>query len=185
MVTHALILSLMAASGGDRYQPRLRGDIGLTFSAGFSPAPYVGGFSPGIDAAIGATFADKYGLMVRFTGGTIGLSTSFAADLAFELALHEQLFLSAGLGFGMVGGGVFNRDLPVSQFVIAPARLTYLFARRHPEHRTRQGFAIFLELAPGLVVRNAPGAPGPNPPNAVVVSPFAGMGAIGVTYSWK
>jgi hypothetical protein len=185
MFTHALILSLVAASGGNRTEPRLRGDIGLAFSAGFSPAPYVGGFSPGIDAAIGATFGDKYGLVARFTGGTIGISTSFAVDLAFELALHEQLFLSAGLGFGAVGGGVFNPDLPVSQFVIAPARLTYMFARRHPEHRTKQGFAIFLELAPGLVVRNAPGAPGPKPPGAVVVSPFAGMGAIGVTYSWK
>ena len=185
MWIHALLLGVVAASGGERAQPRVRGDVGAVFSAGFSVNPYVSGFSPGLEGALGVTVADKHGVEVRFTGGTIGISTSFMVDLAYERALHEQVLLSAGLGFGALGGGLFVSDLPWVQFVVAPARFTWLFTKRKANERARQGFSLFLELAPAVVVRSRNGYRPGGAPKPAVVSPIGGMGAIGITYSWK
>jgi hypothetical protein len=185
MFIQAVILSVVAASGGERAQPRVRGGIGAVFSAGFSVTPYVTGFSPGLDGALGVTVADKHGVEVRFTGGTIGISTSFMVDLAYEVALHEQILVSAGLGFGALGGGLFVSDLPWAQFVVAPARFTWLFTKRNADQRARQGFALFLELSPAVVVTSRNGYRPGGAPKPAVASPIGGMGAIGVTYSWK
>lgn len=98
--------------------------------------------------------------------------------MSFETLVGEHLGLSVGGAIALVGGGLHAAaSLPIT----LPIRATYLFASRPEDQLARRGFAVFIEVAPGVPIAGAPGRdyPGYRP------GPFfAVTGALGVSYVW-
>jgi hypothetical protein len=178
MMTSLLLLHLASAPVAPEAREELRVRAGVHFAVAAGFSGFARGIGPGFSAELGATFADRYSLVVRVTIGTILIVGVSTVGIGFDVALSEQWSLGGAVSGGLVGGVI---DLPFSLAVFAPLRLVFTPGLRPEEQRGRKGLSLFAEVGPGYGLVMGAGHTLVQPPRP---SPLSIEAAIGVGYAW-
>jgi hypothetical protein len=180
-----LIVALTAAPdvAPDRTSARFRGAVSLVGAAGYAFPSRDFNLAPGVSAEAGVVFNDRISVVLRGTFATLLSRSVVHAGPSVDVLFGERTSLGVGLAFTMIGA-LIGEDLPSSNGLSVPIRVSWMFSERTEAERARHGFFVFSEAAPGLAVVSARGLPGPvgiaprDPPGA----PFLLSAVIGVGY---